>query len=482
MTTYEVFATGCALLSLLMLIVFWIVIWHTRRDRRFAFLTPGEIPTNPDEAPTRFVQRSGYRKEQIEAMPTPPPGVSPGLAGVVLNSSVDGREIAAMILDLEQRGWLMLSQVNGTSGMTRDWEIARVDKPLDASLGLEEVYLITNLDTTGESVRLSELCDPSDHRLSFLRSDLNREAVSRGWYAAPPNRNTGSDKAVLGLGCLIGIVIPLLYLSRTTVFAGIVVIVFSFLTAVVVRGTPPRTALGTAVRVQTLGFGNYLSEAKSHQFSYSNAIETFRAYLPWALVLGIENHWVELFSKIGVAETSGLSFAHDLCTFEFSRERKRITPSAKVADDETTPRRGAYSEEDVTSTVFVSPEELAQKQLAAGSHSSDERRGPRRGAYSEEDATATVVVSREDVAIQKGKAGADALEDGPVPRRGGYSEEDVLSTVFVSPEEVARRERIAASQALEDGSVPRRGAFDEEDVTATVFVRPEDVTNEKQAQ
>ncbi|HEY5483777.1 MAG TPA: hypothetical protein VIK31_08200 [Propionibacteriaceae bacterium] len=284
MTTYEYVAVSIAGAAVSVPIVTWIVLWLIRRDRIFANVAPGEIPADPEEAPTTFVSQGAHYWGEVEARSTPPAGVSPGLAGVVIDGSADGRDIAAMILDLARRGWLQLAQVSGTDSADGDWAITRVDQPLDATLDLNEVHLITNLASPGATASLSELCSGSDNRLGLVQLDLHREVVSRGWYPAAPNQTSDIPMAVLGVGGLLGLVIALIDVSSGSIGAGAVIIACAYLTSVIVRGGTPRTALGTAVRIQALGLRRYLEEAQSYQFSYTDALDTFRTYLrgPWS--------------------------------------------------------------------------------------------------------------------------------------------------------------------------------------------------------
>ena len=366
MTTYEYVAASIAGAAVSVPIVTWIVLWLIRRDRIFANVAPGEIPADPDEAPTKFVSQGAHYWGEVEARSTPPAGVSPGLAGVVIDGSADGRDIAAMILDLARRGWLQLAQVSGTDSADGDWAITRVDKPLDVTLDLNEVHLITNLACPGATASLSELCSGSDNRLGLVQLDLHREVVSRGWYPAAPNQTSDIPMAVLGVGGLLGLVIALIDVSSTSIGAGAVIIACAYLTSVIVRGGTPRTALGTAVRVQALGLRRYLEEARSYQFSYTDALDTFRTYLPWAVVFELESQWAEVFAKLDVvAQTSELLFARDLRWFADIRAKEPAVPPTAPVGGGATPRRGAYSEEDVVSTVLMSADQVAAEMTAA---------------------------------------------------------------------------------------------------------------------
>ncbi len=147
---------------------------------------------------------------------------------------------------------------------------------------------------------MSELRVKGDNRLGLVQLDLAREVVARGWYPAPPSQPSDVPMAVLGLGGLLGIVVALMNVTPVSVSAGCVIVACAYLTSLIVRGNTPRTALGTAVRIQVLGFRRSLEDARSHQFSYIDAAGTFREYLPWAVVFGIEQHWAEVFAELDV--------------------------------------------------------------------------------------------------------------------------------------------------------------------------------------
>jgi hypothetical protein len=369
MTTYELVVVAIALGAISVPIVTWAVLWLIRRDKIFADLPPGEIPVDPEEAPTSYVSRGAHYVGEVEARSTPPAGVSPGLGGVVIDGSADGRDIAAMILDLARLGWLQLKQVSGTGSAGGDWAITRVEQPLDGTLDLNEVHLITNIAPPGGTAWLSELCSASDNRLALVQQDLHREVVARGWYSGAPHQTSDIPMAVLGVGGLLGLVIPLIHVSTVAIGAGAVILAGAFLTSLVVRGATPRTALGTAVRIQSLGLRRYLDEARSYQFSYTDALETFRTYLPWAVVFELESQWADVFATFDVvAQTSELQFARDLGWFANIRDRDRLVPPTVPVGEVTAPRRVAYCEEDVISTVLATADEVAAEKLAAASN------------------------------------------------------------------------------------------------------------------
>ncbi len=340
MRTYELVAMAIAAGAVVVPVVTWAVLWLVRRDRIFVGVAPGDLPSDLEDAPNRRVGPGTEYWGEMPLRSSPPAGISPGLAGVVLDGSADGRDIAGMVLDLARRGWLVLADAPGPN-QGRDWQITRVDQPLDATLDLNEVYLITNIAAPGGTTRMSELRSKGDNRLGLVQLDLAREVVARGWYPAPPSQPSDVPMAVLGLGGLLGVVVALMNVSAVSLTAGSVVVACAYLTSLIVRGNTPRTALGTAVRIQVLGFRRYLEEARSHQFSYIDAAGTFREYLPWAVVFGFEARWAEVFAELDVvAEVADLHLAQDLRWFAgIKGPEDALTPTPERPEIEGTPRR-----------------------------------------------------------------------------------------------------------------------------------------------
>lgn len=366
MRTYELVAMSIAAGAFVVPVVTWAVLWVLRRDRVFSGVDPGDVPSDIEDAATRRVGPGTEYWGETPLRSAPPPGVSPGLAGVVLDGSVDGRDIAAMVLDLARRGWLVLDDVPDQN-QGRDWQVTRVDKPLDATLDLNEVYLITNIAAPGGTTRMSELRSKGDNRLGLVKLDLAREVVARGWYPAPPSQPSDVPMAVLGLGGLLGVVVALMNVSAVSLTAGSVVVACAYLTSLIVRGNTPRTALGTAVRIQVLGFRRYLEDARSHQFSYINAAGTFREYLPWAVVFGLEQRWAEVFAELDVvAEVAELHLAQDLRWFAgIKGPEDALTPTAERPELEGVPRRPVVAEttaEEQSAPVDVDAAQLEEPQ------------------------------------------------------------------------------------------------------------------------
>ena len=86
------------------------------------------------------------------------------------------------------------------------------------------------------------------------------------------------------------------------------------------------------------------------------------------MVFELESQWAEVFAKLDVvAQTSELHFARDLRWFAGIRAKEPAVPPTAPVGGGATPRRGAYSEEDVVPTVLMSADQVAAEMTAASS-------------------------------------------------------------------------------------------------------------------
>lgn len=270
----------------------------TRRryaDQIFEGITPGLVPPTGATAPRVLVPGGEYNGEIAVAFN--PPKVRPGLAGTVVHCHPETRDVIATIVDLAARGFLHITIVgdNGTrSG--RDWELRAAEAAPGAPIALNERRLLNALFDAGPVVRLSAL----PRRAAAVqrhRAALAAEASASGWFraiggwqpaywgwiAAGAVTVTGfvvDSKAVIGVGLLGGLwaVVQLVLLPRPTL----------------------RSAEGTALRIQMLGFKKYLATAEREQFGYEEAAGIFSRYLPYAIVLGVADHWTRVFSRLAM--------------------------------------------------------------------------------------------------------------------------------------------------------------------------------------
>lgn len=281
------------------------------RDQAFVGIPPGAIPPRDTQPPIERVSGGQEYSGVIPVAFAPPPGVTPGLIGTLVDGSADPRDVTASIVDLARRGWLTIHAL-GADGSepvegqkAQDWLLtapAESDpgpRPDDTPNQFERDLLgAIFADGSRSQIRMSQLTHAQDGRLFAARESLYRSVVDHGWYHRSPRVSTTVTGCLLIAAAVV--IFILLAASRTplSIISGIVAGGAVLLLPRWVNRRVPRTALGTAVRVQSLGFKEYLATAEADQFTFEEAAGIFSRYLPYAIVFGVADHWAAVFAQV----------------------------------------------------------------------------------------------------------------------------------------------------------------------------------------
>ncbi|GAB3884308.1 DUF2207 family protein [Terrabacter terrigena] len=310
---------GASLLGLVPLALAGLVVlvkWWRGRDEVFDALTPGLVPDDPARAP-RHRARGGEWSGTVAPAFAPPREVRPGVVGTVIDGVAHAHDVSATLVDLAVRGWFRIVEVaaggaspdQGTDtgrGKARDWELRRTATPPDEAPSAFERLLLDRLFEGRDTVRLSSLKGSFAITMREAQIGLYREVVDRGWYAGHPRARNGRTRAV-GLVVLV----PL-----TLVAAGVLVtdladehdwsltpLLVGLVLALVVLarwgGTrTPRTAEGSALRIQALGFREYLATAEVGRLRFEEKRALLSSYLPYAVAFGLTGHFAALLREL----------------------------------------------------------------------------------------------------------------------------------------------------------------------------------------
>ena len=288
---------------------------HRRRDEIFTGITPGEVPGIGDRAGRTRV-RGGEWNGTVAPRFTPPDGMTPGLAGTVIDGKAHAVDVSATLIDLAVRGHLRLVSVPEEGG-EHDWRLERLDSPSADRLLPFEQLLLSAIFAQGRSVTIGQLKKRGfDLTMRQAQIGLYREVVDRGWYTKHPldrNRRLG----LLGVPLLlVGIAVAItgaVMLSRSSESAwpmlggGLGLVAAAVLLLWGGRGRTPRTAEGTAARIQTLAFEKYLATAEANQIRFEEARDVFSRFLPYAVVFGLAERWAKVFAEVAArAHVAGL--------------------------------------------------------------------------------------------------------------------------------------------------------------------------------
>ena len=286
-------------------------------DRIFAGITPGLVPPPGVQGNVVTVQPGREYSGEIAVAFSPPRGLTPGLIGTIVDGKAEMRDITATIVDLAVRGWLKIEAIQAEAEAkdpkkkARDWKITLSAAAPADQLTPFETRLLESLRSmrgaaAGAGVLMSDWTRQRGDDLRGLQQSLYAETVAAGWYEKSP-----APRSSFGCLSILGYLAVAAYLLA--MFANGIT-VWSIVSAVVIISSivffkkkfsarVPRTAVGTAVQIQALGFKKYLATAEAEQFSFEEAAGIFSRYLPYALVFGVAAHWAKVFGEVAKASS-----------------------------------------------------------------------------------------------------------------------------------------------------------------------------------
>jgi hypothetical protein len=249
-----------------------------RWDHRYVGLPPGQLPQDGVAFDVERAPRPSVG--EIPVCSTPPAGVSPGEAGVLLRRKVSPVDAIATLVDLELRGYLHIDRI------ADDWALT-VGRAPDEQLRPHEKALLRALFPNTGTIWLSVSERLMTNVAEEVDAALARSAVERGWY-----RRIAAGRFPLGmilftiffgvflgpvaLGSLVFLMSPLG--SDDAVLRGLLIAGVLGAAALLLRRRKGRMPAGYAAHQQVLGFRRYLETAGSREAE---------RYLPWAIAFGL---------------------------------------------------------------------------------------------------------------------------------------------------------------------------------------------------
>jgi Predicted membrane protein (DUF2207) len=228
--------------------------------------------------------------------------VRPGHVGTVADERVDPIDVTATLVDLAVRGHLVINELPRESEFARtDWEIRRVSG--NDSLRPFEQQLLDGIAAPGSSVKTSELAGRVQESIGGVQNAVYDEMVSNGWFERRPD-DTRNRWTQLALAALIVSVVLTGVLAAFTTFGlvGLALIVVSLGLVFVAQEMPARTAKGAALLG---GLGALRSDLMSHptnQMPPGSELREISAVLPYAIVLGGTDRWLDAMVATDVDE------------------------------------------------------------------------------------------------------------------------------------------------------------------------------------
>lgn len=242
----------------------------------------------------------------IVARYEPPAGLTPAEVGMLIDDSLDPRDITATIIDLAVRKWLRLEQGTPDEGIAFDGQdfIIRLLRPLEEwkELKPHEQTVLFHTFYGGEWTKLSSLTLRFYSIVPALTAQLGTRLRLQGYYWTNPRK--AHSLRLLNFAILAAI----LYLVQITgvfsftdswLLSLISVAVSALIVHLFGRRLTAKTLKGLRVYREILGLREFLDTVDRDRLDRLPA-DLFERCLPYAIALGVEHHWADAFCGVAL--------------------------------------------------------------------------------------------------------------------------------------------------------------------------------------
>jgi uncharacterized membrane protein YgcG len=240
----------------------------------------------------------------VAPMYEPPKGLTPAEVGTLIDDSTDPRDVTSTIVDLAVRGYVKIEEKVDTFLVFKKKDyVLHLLKPREQwgnDLSPHERVMLENIFAGGSETPLSSLKNRFYSAIPVIRQDIMSALKRKGMYMLDPGSANGySIAAAVAIGLLVA---ALWYLGWKNLFNSVPLLIGSGLISAVIwwlfaRQMTAKTVLGARTLVAVFGFQEFMNRVDADRIKRLPP-DTFEKYLPYAMALGVEQHWAQAFAGI----------------------------------------------------------------------------------------------------------------------------------------------------------------------------------------
>lgn len=268
------------------------------RDRRFVGGATDAAFGSATEEITPFGQTIPSPVEFV-----PPNDIRPAMLGTLIDERADEVDVSAMLVDLAVRGYVQIEE-RPVAALLRDSidYTFRLRKAVDDQLTAPERVLLNRLFASGDTVELSALKGSFGDDLAAVQSSLYDEVVRSGWFRRRPDVDR-QRRVMLGVAVVVVGIVATVALAAVSRFGlvGLGVVIVGLAIVVTARTAPARTAAGSAMAARSRGFREIFEAGEGERQEFYEQQGLFTRYLPYAIVFGCAQQWVDRFAALGLS-------------------------------------------------------------------------------------------------------------------------------------------------------------------------------------
>ncbi|MGC8776054.1 MAG: DUF2207 domain-containing protein [Minisyncoccia bacterium] len=252
---------------------------------------------------------SELRSQPVVVEYNPPDNLTPIEIGTLLDRRVDITDISSVIMDLAVRGYIKIrytaQEIRFWSGK-KDFELIKLKDGADLVHPADKI-IFELLFSNRDSVKLSDLIEQKttfQSDIKKIQKNIEQHLYNEGYFdQASENKLKKLKTFVTTVILFIGFFISKIFLSGfefifIALFVGIVIV----LSVMMVKLSHKLTSKGISTLRKILGFREFLQLTEKDKLQLLNAPELqpemFEKFLPYAMVLGVEDKWVQKFEGI----------------------------------------------------------------------------------------------------------------------------------------------------------------------------------------
>ena len=247
--------------------------------------------------------RSADAGASVAAQYGPPDGMTPIECGSFVDDRTDSRDITSVLVDLAVRGYLVIHELSEKHLLhtTKDYEL-ELKRPREQWAGVTafERIMLDNIFSDGDRVRVSDLKNRFYVAVPKIKESVLATLDGRNLYAVDPNQAFGYvflAAVVIALPFIIGGYFFHADFFRSGIWAFAAIGVAVALLLWFARHMTATTMQGSRIRLQILGFKEFMQRVDADRLKRMPP-DTFEKFLPYAMALGVEQHWAKAFAGI----------------------------------------------------------------------------------------------------------------------------------------------------------------------------------------
>jgi uncharacterized membrane protein len=239
----------------------------------------------------------------VAPMYEPPKDLTPAEVGTLIDDRTDPRDITSTLVDLAVKGYVKIREIKNEGFFfdSKDYEFDLLKPQAEwGNLASHERVMLSNVFGGGSQTTLSSLKNRFYTALPVIRQDIKARLKSKGMYLVDPD--SANALTIVAALLVAAPFVALQVMGVASLADSISVTVIGALIAVVIififgRNMSAKTILGGRTRIQILGFQEFMNRVDKDRLKRMPP-DTFEKFLPFAMALGVEQHWAQAFAGI----------------------------------------------------------------------------------------------------------------------------------------------------------------------------------------